>query len=105
MKKRFRFNRSVVLAVSLVAVTLAVFVAEPAMAGQTGGAEFQSATEDITGALEGYGGLLVSLLGAVVGLFAGIAMGKVTNALTGLLWAFIPATVIGVITAKYAGLI
>lgn len=84
---------------------IALAIVEPAFAGKTGGAEFKAATDDITAAAGGYGGFLISLLGGVVGLLAGIAMGKVTNALSGLLWAFIPGIVFGVIAAKYSGLV
>ncbi len=84
---------------------VAVLMVEPALAGQNGGAEFKAATDDITAAGEGYGGLLIALLGGVVGLITGIATGQVRSALSGLLWAFIPALVLGVITAKYAAFI
>lgn len=87
-----------------VLVLLSSFI-EPALAGQTGGAEFKVATDDVTAAGEGYGGLLVSLLGAAGGLIGGVATGQVRSAMSGFMWAFIPALVVGVVNAKYAALI
>lgn len=86
-------------------VTTMVAVAAPALAGVTTGAEFQSATDDITDALSGFGGLLIALLGGVVSLIAGLATGQVRSVGAGFIWAFVPALILGVITSKYTGLI